>query len=29
VEHKALVRMRLSGDGDQYLLVRNPLHAPA
>jgi siderophore synthetase component len=27
--HKALVRMRLSGGGDTYLPVRNPLHAPA
>jgi siderophore synthetase component len=29
VPHKALVRMRLSGGGDTYLPVRNPLHAPA
>ncbi len=29
VPHKALVRMRLAGDGDQYVRVRNPLHAPA
>ncbi|MEV6489415.1 IucA/IucC family protein, partial [Actinoplanes sp. NPDC051633] len=29
VPHKALVRMRLGGDGDAYLPVRNPLHAPA
>jgi siderophore synthetase component len=29
VPHKALVRMRLGGDGDTYLPVRNPLHAPA
>jgi siderophore synthetase component len=29
VPHKALVRMRLAGDGDTYLPVRNPLHAPA
>ncbi|MGX6606463.1 IucA/IucC family protein [Micromonosporaceae bacterium Da 78-11] len=28
VAHKALVRMRLTGDGDQYIPVRNPLHAP-
>ncbi|MFC0533619.1 IucA/IucC family protein [Phytohabitans kaempferiae] len=28
VPHKALVRMRLAGDGDVYLPVRNPLHAP-
>jgi siderophore synthetase component len=28
VPHKALVRMRLTGDGDVYLPVRNPLHAP-
>jgi siderophore synthetase component len=27
--HKALVRMRLAGDGDLYIPVRNPLHAPA
>ena len=27
VPHKALVRMRLAGDGDSYLPVRNPLHA--
>jgi siderophore synthetase component len=26
--HKALVRMRLSNDGDLYLPVHNPLHAP-
>ena len=26
VPHKALVRMRLAGDGDSYLPVRNPLH---
>jgi siderophore synthetase component len=26
VPHKALVRMRLGGDGDTYLPVRNPLH---
>ena len=29
VPHKALVRMRLAGAGDDYLPVRNPLHAPA
>jgi D-ornithine---citrate ligase len=29
VPHKALVRMRLSGGGDTYLPVRNPLHASA
>ena len=29
VAHKALVRMRLAGDGDLYVPVRNPLHAPA
>jgi D-ornithine---citrate ligase len=29
VPHKALVRMRLSGGGDTYRPVRNPLHAPA
>ena len=29
VPHKALVRMRLAGAGDEYLLVQNPLHAPA
>ena len=29
VPHKALVRMRLTGGGDAYLPVRNPLHAPA
>ncbi|HEY0000894.1 MAG TPA: IucA/IucC family protein [Actinoplanes sp.] len=29
VPHKALVRMRLAGDGDIYLPVPNPLHAPA
>jgi D-ornithine---citrate ligase len=29
VPHKALVRMRLDGHGDQYVPVRNPLHAPA
>lgn len=28
VPHKALVRMRLAGDGDAYVPVRNPLHAP-
>ncbi|WP_250003707.1 IucA/IucC family siderophore biosynthesis protein [Actinoplanes sp. M2I2] len=28
VPHKALVRMRLAGDGDIYVPVRNPLHAP-
>lgn len=28
VPHKALVRMRLTGDGDVYIPVRNPLHAP-
>jgi siderophore synthetase component len=27
--HKALVRMRLAGQGDIYIPVRNPLHAPA
>jgi siderophore synthetase component len=27
--HKALVRMRLTGGGDTYLPVRNPLHARA
>jgi siderophore synthetase component len=27
--HKALVRMRLAGEGDLYIPVRNPLHAPA
>ncbi|WIM92712.1 IucA/IucC family protein [Actinoplanes oblitus] len=27
VPHKALVRMRLAGDGDLYLPVENPLHA--
>jgi siderophore synthetase component len=27
--HKALVRMRLSGPGDIYVPVRNPLHAAA
>ncbi|MET0414815.1 MAG: IucA/IucC family protein [Actinoplanes sp.] len=27
VPHKALVRMRLGGNGDVYLPVRNPLHA--
>jgi siderophore synthetase component len=27
--HKALVRMRLAGDGDRYLPVANPLHARA
>jgi D-ornithine---citrate ligase len=26
--HKALVRMRLTGDGDVYVPVDNPLHAP-
>lgn len=26
VPHKALVRMRLAGDGDRYVPVRNPLH---
>ncbi|MEV6349301.1 IucA/IucC family protein [Actinoplanes sp. NPDC051851] len=26
VPHKALVRMRLAGDGDLYIPVRNPLH---
>ena len=26
VAHKALVRMRLSGAGDVYIPVRNPLH---
>jgi hypothetical protein len=29
VPHKALVRMRLSGAGDTYVDVRNPLHAYA
>ncbi len=29
VPHKALVRMRLAGQGDIYVPVRNPLHAPA
>ncbi|WP_239169094.1 IucA/IucC family protein [Paractinoplanes deccanensis] len=29
VPHKALVRMRLAGEGDLYVPVRNPLHAPA
>ena len=29
VPHKALVRMRLAGGGDEYLPVENPLHAPA
>jgi siderophore synthetase component len=29
VPHKALVRMRLAGAGDEYLPVENPLHAPA
>ncbi|MEU4220574.1 IucA/IucC family protein [Actinoplanes sp. NPDC026623] len=29
VPHKALVRMRLAGDGDEYVPVENPLHAPA
>ncbi|XVU30270.1 IucA/IucC family protein [Actinoplanes sp. CA-054009] len=29
VPHKALVRMRLAGEGDIYVPVRNPLHAPA
>ena len=29
VPHKALVRMRLAGGGDEYLPVRNPLHAGA
>ena len=28
VPHKALVRMRLTSDGDVYVPVRNPLHAP-
>ncbi|GAA1888202.1 IucA/IucC family protein [Asanoa iriomotensis] len=28
VPHKALVRMRLAGDGDQYVPVQNPLHGP-
>jgi siderophore synthetase component len=28
VPHKALVRMRLTGGGDVYIPVRNPLHAP-
>ena len=27
VPHKALVRMRLAGDGDLYVPVHNPLHA--
>uniref|UniRef100_UPI0005F2ACAB IucA/IucC family C-terminal-domain containing protein n=1 Tax=Actinoplanes rectilineatus TaxID=113571 RepID=UPI0005F2ACAB len=27
VPHKALVRMRLTGEGDLYIPVRNPLHA--
>ena len=27
VPHKALVRMRLAGNGDVYVPVRNPLHA--
>ena len=27
VPHKALVRMRLAGEGDLYIPVRNPLHA--
>jgi siderophore synthetase component len=27
VPHKALVRMRLAGDGDRYVPVHNPLHA--
>ncbi|WP_433290946.1 IucA/IucC family protein [Actinoplanes sp. CA-030573] len=27
VPHKALVRMRLAGEGDIYIPVRNPLHA--
>ncbi|MFG1990613.1 IucA/IucC family protein [Actinoplanes sp. NPDC048988] len=29
VPHKALVRMRLAGEGDIYVPVRNPLHAAA
>ncbi|MFI5930576.1 IucA/IucC family protein [Actinoplanes sp. NPDC051494] len=29
VPHKALVRMRLAGAGDEYLPVENPLHARA
>ena len=29
VPHKALVRMRLAGAGDEYLPVQNPLHAGA
>ncbi|GID92192.1 IucA/IucC family protein [Amorphoplanes digitatis] len=29
VPHKALVRMRLAGAGDEYVPVENPLHAPA
>ncbi|MFI7601794.1 IucA/IucC family protein [Actinoplanes sp. NPDC049681] len=29
VPHKALVRMRLTGAGDEYVPVENPLHAPA
>ncbi|GAA2557540.1 hypothetical protein GCM10010435_30510 [Winogradskya consettensis] len=29
VPHKALVRMRLAGGGDEYLPVENPLHARA
>jgi hypothetical protein len=29
VPHKALVRMRLTGGGDTYLPVRNPLHEHA
>jgi len=29
VPHKALVRMRLSGAGDEYVPVENPLHARA
>ncbi|MDG4826062.1 IucA/IucC family protein [Asanoa sp. WMMD1127] len=28
VPHKALVRMRLAGDGDRYVAVQNPLHGP-
>jgi siderophore synthetase component len=28
VPHKALVRMRLAGGGDQYVPVQNPLHDP-
>ncbi len=28
VPHKALVRMRLAGAGDEYVPVQNPLHAP-